>query len=823
MKRAIVWGVDSNATVLRDKDISHYKPIRKEASVCLKAVRNEYEGAQLIVTANTDTEYSITLSDLKDEKGNVFSKENIKAYHCKYTLVKHNIEKFWDFGVGYYPNALVPFEAIEKYKENKIEKGNNQTLYFVFYIPKNQVAGIYKGSLMLDFNGEKQEIPVQIEVFDITLEDENHLRSMFLTDWNWRAGRENATFNDYHAFTEVLSDFRLGVYHLIPYEDDPAKLPELYKFHANLAYEYALNPRNTTFAVPYTNYSRIRTDGKVVKTQQGERDMGLNCDVFENYLVALIDKSLEKKFNIYRKAVAQFGRFIDEPNGQETMDRLEKTYNEYHEILNRLSADLMARSKELEEAYSVSSEFIAELANSVQKMPHIITAHYDEKYDKFVDYYCPNWWRYQIRDFWKYHERQDERWWYGCNGPYSPLPSYHLDDTLLSPRLISWMQADYNYVGNLFWAVNRYKAATTDYYGFNVEGTAWGAANGDGLLMFPGYIYGLDKPTVSMRIQKIRDGMEEYELLRMLKLKYEEVASQTGLDISYENVLHHMSQNMYKDIKIFATYDVFNYARTLLMELLLLANSSAKMCVKSLNYESGSIIGEVFVADGDLLVNGIPCNKKKAVNGGAIYEFNVKESVAELSVSSYTEKSVCIKFLAKSMFYQPDDDFANVFEGLEGDTEYSYEIFKKDEKYPNAPKDSYAQFHLSTKGKNTLILRFKPETLKKVAKSTDRIHFYFHNKRPDSHHYELSVLKAKYVACDELDLLTSSETYLAPGDTLVTVAGLAYKDWDKLKGIEYIQFEFGEENEGQTKTRQDYPDTDYIYFGGYEIVEFTER
>ena len=76
---------------------------------------------------------------------------------------------------------------------------------------------------------------------------------------------------------------------------------------------------------------------------------------------------------------------------------------------------------------------------------------------------------------------------------------------------------------------------------------------------------------------------------------------------------------------------------------------------------------------------------------------------------------------------------------------------------------------------------------------------------------------------EELDVLNSSDSYLAPRQSLIIVPDLAHKDWDKLKRIEYIQFEFGEENEEQTKTRQDYPDTNYIYFGGFEIVELAEK
>ena len=808
--KVILWGVNPNATVLKDKDISEYKTVRRNADISLKAVRREYEGAQLIVTAKEDIVYTLSVSDLFGKGGNVFSKENIKAFHCKYSHVKHNIEKFRDLGVGYYPNALVPFGAIEKYNENRIEKGNNQTLYFVFYVPDDQPAGVYRGSVQIDFEGETHEVPVEIEVFDITLDKENHLRSLFAADWDWRAGKDDPSFKDYNAFTEVLSEFRLGVYSLIPYSDVKENLPEMYKKHAELAYEYASDPRNTTYGIPYLYWV------------QSFKEKGLCEAPFGKFVIALAEKSFETGFNVLKKAVAHFGCIIDEPNGQGTLDRMAFTCTQYRRIVKELSAEILEKKDEYLKTYpNASAEFIYEVANTVADIPHIITAHYDEKYDKYVDYYCPCWWEYQIFDNRKYHERQKERWWYGCNGPMSPCPSYHLDDMLLSPRIVSWMQADYGYVGNLYWGVNHYAEKTTDYYGYNVEGVGWGAANGDGLLMFPAYVYGLDKPTVSLRMQKIRDGMEEYELLRMLKSKYEEAARDTGLDISYDDILHHMTGNMYDNIKIYSSERSFEYARGVLLELVQLANSPAKLCVKSLKIGENKICGEVFIAEGELLVNGKPCVKVRDVRGGSLYGFTAEGNVAELAASSYKDKTVNIKRITKKTVFKPDENFGEVFEGLLGDTEYSYEIINGGKEYPTAPFGSFAKFHLKTKGKNTLIVKFKPEALKTVGKNTDRLIFHFHNERPNKR-YEGLMIKAKYSGENQLDVLVSTESYLAPGDTLVPVADLSRKDWEKLKNIEYIQFEFGEENEEQTKTRAERPDTDYIYFGGYEIVEFTE-
>ncbi len=813
--KARLWSVDDNATILKDRSFDFYKTVRKEAKVQVKAVKNEYEGAQLIISAAQDTDYDIRLSDLTDEKGNLLAKENIQIFHCKYTYVEYNIEAFRGYGVGHYPNALLPFHATKSYGENKVAAGENQTVYFVFYIPTTQAAGVYTGSFIVTVDGEEREIPVSVDIWDITLSDENHLRTLFLTDWHWDICDKARKFETYDSFTKVLTEYRLSPYTLIPYTQDKSDLPRLYEFHAQLAYEYCLNPRNSTFAMPYTSWERKREDRGGIKGTQSETEKGLDCDVFENFLVALIHKSLEKNFNIYRKATAHFGRFIDEPNGQGTMDRLITTYNQYHEILNRLSADLLGRKAALVKEYGVTEAFVEELAACVKEMPHIITGHYDEKYDAYIDYYCPCFWVYQNKAEWAHYEnRTPQKWWYGCNGPYSPCPTYHLDDTLLSPRILSWMQADFGYEGNLFWGVNYYSdSKTKDYYGYNIsDGYRPAAANGDALLMFPAEPYGLEKPTVSLRIEKIRDGMEEYELLRDLKLAY----AACGAD--YTDVLHHMTRDMYEDIRIYSSNESFAYARNLLLSLLLAVQSPAKLCISALKRENGVTVGQVRLAKGyTLLVNGAPVVGEKMENGATVYALNVKERMCVLSVPEWEDgKAISIVYRTERKFFAPDEKLNEAFSSY-NNTAFAYVLQEKSEVYPNAPMGVCAQFHLKSALCHTHYLKYTGEALKAVGKNTDRIHFYFHNDRPHTK-YERLTIYVKYAGAAEAQLAVSHESYLAPGDTLVTIPELYTKDWDTLREIEYIDIAFGEENEEQAGTRAERTDTDYIYFGGVEVV-----
>lgn len=98
-------------------------------------------------------------------------------------------------------------------------------------------------------------------------------------------------------------------------------------------------------------------------------------------------------------------------------------------------------------------------------------------------------------------------WLYRAEQPY---PTYQIDDALISSRIVSWMQKDYGLAGNLYWETvfwTRYRDEVrekTDVY----EGDPmhFPGDNGDGYLVYPGDVYGIDGPVGSIRLESIRDG-----------------------------------------------------------------------------------------------------------------------------------------------------------------------------------------------------------------------------------------------------------------------------------------------------------------------------
>jgi hypothetical protein len=123
-----------------------------------------------------------------------------------------------------------------------------------------------------------------------------------------------------------------------------------------------------------------------------------------------------------------------------------------------------------------------------------------------------------------------EIWWYSyTNDSVRRVPSFVIDKPHIDSRVWGWLMEEWNVDGILNWGFNRWGKATT--------GTGWRdpyryplsfvrgirRANGDTCLVYPGYYprYGLTDPKAppvsSLRLEALRDGLEEREYLRLAK------------------------------------------------------------------------------------------------------------------------------------------------------------------------------------------------------------------------------------------------------------------------------------------------------------------
>ena len=105
----------------------------------------------------------------------------------------------------------------------------------------------------------------------------------------------------------------------------------------------------------------------------------------------------------------------------------------------------------------------------------------------------------------------DEIWHYTCCVPGGKYLNRLLDQSLLRPRLLHWGNYVYDLTGFLHWGLNHYRPEQNP---FEQSVVGHGGTNklpaGDTHIVYPG----TDGPWSSMRFEAMREGIEDYELLR---------------------------------------------------------------------------------------------------------------------------------------------------------------------------------------------------------------------------------------------------------------------------------------------------------------------
>ena len=602
-----IWSTYSTEKILQN-EYERYEDVRFGAAVTVEACKGEYESSQLILTAKQDIrDYTVSVSDLSDGAGNTFSAENILVYHEKYIEIA-NLYEGNGAVAGMYPDALLPIEKAVEYGENTIASGNNQGVYLTFNVPVGQEAGTYTGSLTVTYDGAEQSVPVTLTVHDVTVSQTTHTRSKFNVTFAHYLGELNSTQDMLDSYISVMAEYRISP-GLIMFGNDSNYSDESIAAYAKKAYELLQeNPKMSTFAVPTPTM-----------TDSGTGLPTLNGSTFEKYLHAIIDVALESYdahsqtgFDLISYAICTVS-IIDEPDLNNTLDRVPGVANQFENAISGSKQYLRAQANEK----GISEEFADEIEGSLEDFPLIVsmtTAWAPDEDVADIITSCPLISLYDTAAQRDVYAQQQQRWIYTCNQPTSPYPTYHIDDTLVSARSLSWMMSEYDITGNFYWAADLYQKYVgsgtylpiDDYYG---TAERYERANGDGYLFYPGAPYGMDEPLPSLRLEAIRDGAEEYELWYALHENYEEA----GYDRT--DIQRKVSSLIYQNAKVVSTSERMQLARQAVISLLEMSESELTVGITDVVENGSSVTYKVRSADGCTLT--VPETSGIAVSGGS--------------------------------------------------------------------------------------------------------------------------------------------------------------------------------------------------------------
>ena len=588
-----IWSAYATEKILQDAESSS-DAVRSDPKVAVNACKGEYESTQLILTANKDiSSYNVEVSDLTDGAGNTFKAENIFVYHEKYIEVEATFEGN-GAETGMYPDALLPIEKAVEYGENTISAGNNQGVYITFNVPADQAAGTYTGTLKVTYDGAQASVPVTLGVNDILVSQTTHTQSKFNVTFAHWLGELNSTQDMLDSYISVMAEHRISP-GLIMFGNDSNYNDESIAAYAQKAYDLLqANPKMSTFAVPTPTMTDSSTGLPT-----------LNGETFGKYLNAIVDVALasydaktQTGFDLMSYAICTVS-IIDEPDLNNTLNRVPGVAAQFEGAISGAKAYLETQAA----AKGVSDAFVQEIETSLDNFPLIVslttTWTPDEETQSIITA-CPLISLYDSASQREVYAQMEQRWIYTCNQPHSPYPTYHIDDTLVSARSLSWMMSEYDITGNFYWAADLYQQYVgngayqpiDDYYG---TAERYENANGDGYLMYPGAPYGMDEPLSSLRLETIRDGLEEYELWYALHDAYE------AKGYSYEDIQRKVSSLIYQGAKVVSTPERMQLAREAVIRLLELAESPLSVGITDVEESGASVTYTVRAAAGSTL------------------------------------------------------------------------------------------------------------------------------------------------------------------------------------------------------------------------------
>ena len=355
------------------------------------------------------------------------------------------------------PDPLPPLTPLH------IAPNTNQPVWVTVYVPKGTPAGEYRGTLTVSAAGApERRVAVVLTVWDFALPDTPTSRTAFGI-WGSCIAYAHQVKPDTRQYRELMARYYVAqLEHRISAIEPPLPLnsPEVGR--------YLNDPRVTAFMIPYSD------------------------DTWQ--MRANVDRC--RKNGWLQKA---YFYPVDEPSSAESYALLKERADRIHAI---------------DRSLKVTSPFYRGPEFPTDKTVY-------ELLDGYVNLWCPNIQYLDLQAMQAKRAKGEEVWWYptGQIPPYPTFTLNHADG--VDHRILMWMQKLYDVQGLLYWASTWWAPAVIKDVWENLATVPEIDPNiyGVGSLFYPGSKVGLAGPVGSIRLECIRDGLEDFDYLTLLERK----------------------------------------------------------------------------------------------------------------------------------------------------------------------------------------------------------------------------------------------------------------------------------------------------------------
>jgi len=467
---------------------ARWAALEKATNVSIFAARDERESFGAVVLGLPEGELTAELSDLKGPGNATIPADETQVRWVEYVEANR----------GWLPDPLLEEQPFT------VPAHGTPILWVTIHVPSDAPAGQYAGRLEASANGQVATIPVRLRVHDFSLPKTSYLPSSF---WVFRHcirnayGMDEVPFGFYSKFLDLCLQTRLAPIDAAEWHDRPFV--------------------------------------QMVRGADGQLDV--DWEPWDQYLGYCMDRGMSA-FNVADDH--WFSGFFDSlpvrdlRTGQAKTVTLTPGSHEWQDTVVRffhLAHEHFTQKGWAERAYLQAYD---EPGNDAELLANIVRFHTLARQGwpglrtlitapvtfgglgDGLGIWCPLTPHYDDDDAAAARENGQEVWWYVCCGPTAPWANFFLDQPGAAHRVLFWQTFGRKSDGLLYWGVNHWPDfATRTMAPLPAEEkwpvAAWndGGRNGDGYFLYPGP----DGPLTSLRLEIMRDGVEDYDCLRMLE------------------------------------------------------------------------------------------------------------------------------------------------------------------------------------------------------------------------------------------------------------------------------------------------------------------
>ena len=489
----------------------------------IQMAKNEIEGCQVLLGAQNGAEgLKVYVSDFTNEAGNTLTTELFWGYYFNVegervidplppvTYEPDQTMLDWVNGGN---GAGEQLPLLQVYDGFDVKAGENQAFIIKATSKPDSAPGEYSATVtVVDQNGnEVKKATVFAYVWNFELPEASSCKTlMSLSGFD--------VYVSYKDWTGIVAN------------EEGKNLPQIY-------YDYLLANRVCAYDLPFENSDGTFSDPRFVEYLDNPRVVAFQPLGYSKELNA---GNVSNAYNFLSQKQEWLDKAyfypVDEPLNVGRLDDV----NNYGKLLTEYFPGYKLIVP-MHVNYTVGGgdyfSYVSEYVNVWCPKTFFYNTFAEWYGDRTLTYGCSVMTEQKLGSFrdrmWAEQAGGDEAWWYVTRRPCDPEITLIINTEAVNVRTLFWQQKLYGVDGFLYYLVNDWTNGTSKwyvptadefYFGMDalheIENTQGINVYGNGILIYSGAYFAQTDPVGSLRLECVRDGIEDFEYLTMLEAKY---------------------------------------------------------------------------------------------------------------------------------------------------------------------------------------------------------------------------------------------------------------------------------------------------------------